>query len=703
MTIPSSGPVTFTDIQTEFGGTNPIALNEYYAGGGLVPAGTTGTYGAVPSSGQISVQNFYGTTAYTPIYIEEVFSTYLYTGNSSTQTITNGIDLSTKGGIVWCKGRSAAGYSNVVYDTINGVNKRVATNLTNALTTAASSLTAFNTTGFSLGADAGGEVNENAINYASWTFRKQPKFFDVVTFTGNGTAGRTVAHNLGSVPGCIIVKRTDAANGWPVYHRSMNASPQDYMMRLNATDAAFTTSPSRWNNTLPTATEFTLSGNDEVNGSGATYVAYLFAHDAGGFGLTGTDNVISCGSFDANLGEVINLGYEPQWLFYKASADVDNWRIADNMRGLTNLSGTNAYTIQQLRPNSSAVESENSGPVLTSTGFTWNQSGGGVKHIYIAIRRGPMKVPTDATKVFSPVAASNSGDYVVNAGFPPDTVLATLRDFTSGYNHSFFDRLRGNSNYLASSSTNAESGVIVSPTAQIADFSRNQNGIFISSGTVFAYSTLLGITYVWHNFRRAPGFFDEICWTATGAAQTLNHNLSAVPELMIRKRRDSSTGGQWDVYVAPLGATNKLILNDTSAVDGNSAWNNTTPTSSVVYMNNTVAGWTFVTYLFATLAGISKVGSYTGTGTTLQINCGFTGGSRFVMIKRTDSAGDWFVWDSARGIVPGNDPYFVMNTTAVEVTGTDYVDTYSAGFEVTSTAPAGLNATGGTYIFLAIA
>lgn len=62
MTLPSSGPLTLADIQTEFGGVNPIGLDEYYANGGLVPSGTTGTYGAVPSSGAISIQNFYGTT-----------------------------------------------------------------------------------------------------------------------------------------------------------------------------------------------------------------------------------------------------------------------------------------------------------------------------------------------------------------------------------------------------------------------------------------------------------------------------------------------------------------------------------------------------------------------------------------------------------------------------------------------------------------
>jgi hypothetical protein len=100
---------------------------------------------------------------------------------------------------------------------------------------------------------------------------------------------------------------------------------------------------------------------------------------------------------------------------------------------------------------------------------------------------------------------------------------------------------------------------------------------------------------------------------------------------------------------------------------------------------------------------VSKVGSYTGNGTTQAIACGFTGGARFVLIKRTDSTGDWYVWDSARGIVAGNDPYLLLNSTAAEVTGTDYIDTSATGFEISSTAPAAINASGGTFVFLAIA
>jgi hypothetical protein len=204
-------------------------------------------------------------------------------------------------------------------------------------------------------------------------------------------------------------------------------------------------------------------------------------------------------------------------------------------------------------------------------------------------------------------------------------------------------------------------------------------------------------------FRRAPGFFDEVCFTATGASQSVSHNLQAVPELMICKRRNSATAGDWTVYSAALGNTKILYLNQTAAQDTNNNWDNTTPTSTTFNVNNNISGGTYVNYLFATCPGVSKVGSYTGTGTTQTINCGFTAGSRFVLIKRTDSTGDWYVWDSARGIVAGNDPYLLLNSTAAEVTGTDYVDTAATGFEISSTAPAAINANGGTYIFLAIA
>ncbi|NCW67058.1 MAG: hypothetical protein EBV86_00595 [Marivivens sp.] len=204
-------------------------------------------------------------------------------------------------------------------------------------------------------------------------------------------------------------------------------------------------------------------------------------------------------------------------------------------------------------------------------------------------------------------------------------------------------------------------------------------------------------------FRRAPGFFDVVAYSGTGAAQNVNHNLEVTPELMIVKSRSA---GNWNVYSSATGATKYLNFNGTiAAATSSSRWNDTAPTSSVFTAGTTtsISGENFIAYLFATLPGISKVGSYTGTGSNIGVNCGFTAGARFVLIKRTDSTGDWYVYDSTRGIVGGNDPYLLINSTAAEVTNTDYIDPLNSGFTVTSSAPAGLNASGGTYIFLAIA
>lgn len=113
-------------------------------------------------------------------------------------------------------------------------------------------------------------------------------------------------------------------------------------------------------------------------------------------------------------------------------------------------------------------------------------------------------------------------------------------------------------------------------------------------------------------------------------------------------------------------------------------------------------GETYVAYLFASCPGVSKVGTFTGTGATQVINCGFAAGARFVLIKRTDSTGDWYVWDTARGIVAANDPYLLLNSTAAEVTNTDWVDTAAIGFELSNAGGNLVNTNGASYIFLSV-
>lgn len=641
------------------------------------------------------------------LYIEYLFQTYLYTGNGSTQTITNGINLSGKGGLVWLKERSPNTADHNLVDTVRGVTSLLFSNLSNAAQIGGSPLDSFSSTGFVTNA------NGNSTNslYATWTFRKQAKFFDIVTYTGNGLSSQVISHNLGSVPGCIIVKNmTSGARDWEVFHTSLGATKS---IQLNLTSAA-TTSIDYWNNTAPTSTQFTVGGNNTVNTDTHNYVAYLFAHDAGGFGASGTDNVISCGgtALDASGFATVSLGYEPQFVMIKSTEYQGQWAMYDTMRGAVALQSSNlysAFSAKKLAANDSAAESTATDYVIapSSTGFTLSATGyAGAAYdnfIYIAIRRGPMKTPTVGTSVFTPATRTGTGTAVTttSAGFPVDMLLTPLRTGVDANGRVIVDRLRGGT----------KSTLWTQQTTASQDYGTNvvfdaMTGIKFGSDGAGTTVNQSGNTHVDYMFRRAPGFFDEVCYIGTGANTTVTHNLGVVPEMMIVRYRSGAE--DWGVYTAATGNTGSLRLNTTgSFIVQSVVWNNTTPTASVFSigsnsMVNNNAG-TYVAYLFATLAGVSKVGGYTGTGAAQTINCGFTTGARFVLIKRSDSTGDWYVWDSARGIIPSNDPYLFLNSTAAEVTGTDYVDTTSVGFDITSTAPAAINANGGTFIFLAIA
>jgi hypothetical protein len=303
-----------------------------------------------------------------------------------------------------------------------------------------------------------------------------------------------------------------------------------------------------------------------------------------------------------------------------------------------------------------------------------------------------MKTPTDATTVFDIKAATQAIDTSNQppaVGFAAD--VAYYRDRGSAFGAFAGSRLTGNE-ALRTASTAA---------AATSSWAWDTHAGWRVSGSIEG-SAPFSFGY----FRRAPGFFDVVAYTGTGAARTVSHNLGVAPELMIVKNRSDATGRAWAVYAGD--ATDYLVLNtDAATADNIAYWNDTAPTSSVfsVGTSNSTneSSDTFIAYLFATVSGVSKVGSYTGTGTTLSIDCGFTAGARFVLIKRTDSTGDWYVWDTARGIISGNDPYLLLNSTAAEITNPDYIDPLSSGFQISSTAPAAINNSGGSFIFLAIA
>ncbi|MDB4416888.1 hypothetical protein N9277_01335, partial [bacterium] len=440
------------------------------------------------------------------LYVEDVFSTYLYTGNNSTQTIDNGIDLDGEGGLVWFKRRSTS-RTHVLIDTERGKTSYLQSNETvPAETGITNTITSFNSDGFSISDQQ--DINGNAETVASWTFRKAEKFFDVVTYTGNGVAGRTVAHNLGSTPACMIVKRTNASQGWAVYHVGMDATnPENWMMRLNATDARFDLTPSRWNDTAPTSTDFTLSDNDEVNGNGDTYVAYLFASDAGGFGDDGDESIIKCGSYTGNgtSSNYIDFGFEPQWFLVKnATSGSTPWLILDNMRGWP---AAPASSQQELTANTSNAESTGSNVGITSTGIGITTSAtpinkSGDNYIYIAIRR-PMKTPESGTEVFSPVAYTGNGsaDRRIDTDIVSDMVFWKSR--SNGTDWKSASMLAGSSRALTPNTAGSESSV---PNYYITDYD-NKGFNFGTSDSSYNTNTW---TYVVHAFKRATGFFDVV-------------------------------------------------------------------------------------------------------------------------------------------------------------------------------------------------
>jgi hypothetical protein len=624
------------------------------------------------------------------LYVDDVFSAYTYTGNGSTQTINNGIDLAGKGGMVWIKERSNAN-PHIVTDTVRGGNQVLVTNTTDASSTGYTTVTP-TSSGFSVPANS--EVNGSPRTYASWTFARAPKFFDVVTYTGNGVAGRQIPHALGIAPGMMIVKTTSNAKNWAVWHRGANGG--DSYANLNDTSAfaasgrAFFGTGPFGAYTAPTSTDFTVSPEDEVNKNGWTYVAYLFAHD------TSADGLVKCGSFttDGSGNATVNLGWEPQYLLTKASNAVSQWPILDTARGLPAPASNGGWAEQSfVNANTSGAEITGTGPYrIMSSGFATNGVVSSTTFIYLAIRR-PNKPPTLGTQVYNAITRTGTGAAatVTGVGFAPDAAFIRDRSAATGYSFVVQDRLRGAGNELQTWNTSAEGTGL---TACLSAF--GMDGVSLGTDAPNHGYNVSPNPEINHFFKRAPGVFDEVCWTATspGAVQRLSHSLGAAPELLISKSRADSFNWyvQTSALAGALNLTNSFFADTTL-----------TPTATAFSIQPGTNYGTQVGYLFATKAGISRVGNYTGNGTSQTIDCGFTTGARFVMIKATSTTGDWLTGDSTRGLVAGNDPRLSLNTTAAEVTTEDWLDPHSSGFIVNNVAGSNANASGVSYIFLSFA
>ena len=625
--------------------------------------------------------------------VDDVFSTYLWTGDAtaaSSRSISNGIDLAGEGGLAWIKRRGAT-QESTLYDSERSLVKHLSTDNTNpsqsdSFDTSGDKMKTFNSDGFSVG-----YLLNNFYHggYVSWTFRKAPKFFDIVTWTGDGTGARVIPHSLGTAPGMYIAKTTAINDNWFTYHRSLGGV--NNYVSLDR-DQAKQNNTNIWSAVEPTATHFSVGAG--INISGRTYVTYLFAHNDGDgeFGPDGDADIIKCGSFPwgSTSGTEVNLGFEPQWILFKAADQSGkDWFIFDAMRGIVT-GGFSGDGDAALFPNTSGAENVNTwGVDLTPTGFIayGNNIASSGNIIYMAIRRGPMAVPESATDVF---AIDTRGG---TSPSPPELTSGFVTDFLIYPNNTettndkrVIDRFRGD-RWLYADKTNAEVTVI-------------GKWDYMDGHGEYSNIDSNDIGFMW---KRAPGFFDMVAMTGTSSSSshTVNHNLTVPPEMVWIKRRDGTSS--WNVYHNDGSTERTAYLESTLQGFSNSRLDSSGATSIVVSGGVLDAGATYIMYLFATLPGISKVGSYTGNGSSQTINCGFSSGARFILIKRTDSTGNWYVWNTTRGIVSGNDPYLLLNSTAAEVTSNDSVDPANSGFIVNQISATNVNVSSANYIFYAIA
>ena len=306
--------------------------------------------------------------------------TYTGTGNSHAITLDGNSDLQPDW--VWIKCRDDS-HNHQVFDSVRGVHIRMRTDTNGAETTSSESLKSFNTDGFTLGTQANVNAAASGDNsFVAWNWKETADAgFDIVSYTGNGSA-RTISHSLSAVPDMMIVKNRDEAEEWTVYHAGNTSAPATDYLALN-TNGATTDSNTRWNDTAPTSSVFTVGTSDVVNKNTVKYIAYLFAEKQG-YSKIGSYT----GNGSSTDGAFVHTGFKPAWIMFKSTSATGFWEIHDNKRDPFNISKLRLF------PNSSNVEATEDYVDFVSNGFKFrtNDANGntdGTSYIYLAFAEEP--------------------------------------------------------------------------------------------------------------------------------------------------------------------------------------------------------------------------------------------------------------------------------------------------------------------------
>ena len=323
----------------------------------------------------------------------------------------------------------------------------------------------------------------------------------------------------------------------------------------------------------------------------------------------------------------------------------------------------------------------------------------------------PAVIPSEH---FNTVTYTGNGSTqsITGVGFQPDFTWIKARSYAR--HHWLWNSISGVSRWLQSSNQDLEA---YSSAKGITSFDSDGFTYTEDSGQGFNTSSQTEVAWNWKAngagvsntdgsiastvSANVDAGFSIVSWANTGSAVTIGHGLSSTPELIISKMRSAS--GSWFIHSKSGAATQILRLEGTYAFGTHDVYNNTYPTSSVFSYKHGDAE-DFIAYCFHSVEGYSKVGSYTGNGSTdgTFVYTGFR--PAYVMMKRTDSTGDWYVWDSVRNeynLVTRN---LVPNKTNTEFVGTSNytLDFTSNGFKHRGSG-GDVNASGGSYIYLAFA
>ena len=545
--------------------------------------------------------------------------------------------------------------------------------------------------------------NDNQLDLnLSVQFKKKKKFFDVQTWTGNGTEGHEIFHDLDCEPGFILVKRLNANDDWSCYHKYSDPTTpwqfwyyglMDSQARKSVGNGEYVIKPNGTKSVLlrgspDTATQY-------VNYNGAPFIGYFFADKgSGGFGDDGTEDAIACGvgvvRADRFAADAFNeCGFEPEFVLVRNKTENDYWRLINTSSGWFDGYYNNSNTGGRGRSpffNTTSQAAQTSWMRISneSNGF-WIESGTGSgmgegdEFIWIAVRK-PQRTPIQDNVQRSGIggtcffqALKGSG---INRtpreqpGFTPD--MAWLRrDLFNATTRApwvqfktFGDQsgsgIQDNQKYSALFS-NTWGGATEDPiSGSNYDIGIIEKGYIVNSASPYITDANTGM----YLFRKARGFFDTIAWNYNNVGiQTVRHSLGVKPEFAVIKPLRGSTGDytKWKIYHAGIGATMGCELGEgptspATAFAPQTWWNNTEPTATELFTGPGVsngspyAGQGFRGFMFSSIKGICKVGIYTGTNQDIEVDCGFPSSPRFIMIKNANTTDSFYIWDNNQGL-----------------------------------------------------